>query len=165
MYTDLQASIFPRETNTKGHFQYQDICRTKGEHDTPKKSILSRHMQPAHKRMSRMLGYCLTLGTAEAWAGFSLVAAARLDAAERAALGFATLNSLDAEQARMTAAASLGAAGDPLPPFLGGMEDAAQWAEWASPAELDAYCLAAFRRMAPDRQAAFLRFVQRRAAA
>ncbi len=122
-------------------------------------------MKPAHKRMSRMLGYCLTLGTAEAWAGFSLAAAVRLDATERAALGFATLNSLDAEQARMTAAASLGAAGEPLPPFLGAMDEARDWAAWATPTELDAYCLAAFQRMAPDRQAAFLRFVQRRAAA
>ena len=122
-------------------------------------------MKPAHKRMSRMLGYCLTLGTANAWAGFSFVAAVRLSETERAALGFATLNSLDTEQARMTAAASIGEAGDPLPPFLGGMEDAVHWAEWASPAELDAYCLAAFQRMAPARQAAFLRFVQREAAA
>jgi len=165
VYTDLQAPTFFKETNAKGHFQYQDICRTKGEHDTQKKSTFSRYMKPAHQRMSRMLGYCLTLGTPEAWSGFSLVAAVRLDVTERAALGFAALNALDTKQARMTAAASLGAACGPLPPFLGGMEDATQWAEWAGPAELDAYCLAAFRRMAPARQAAFLRFVQRRAVA
>ncbi len=165
MYTDLQAKAISCEINEKSGLEYQDICRTKSERDTPKPSILSRYMKPEHKRLSRMLGYCLTLGTAEAWAGFSFVAAARLEATERAALGFAALGSLDADQARMTAAAVLGEAGDPLPPFLGGMEDAVHWADWASPAELDAYCLAAFRRMAPDRQAAFLRFVQRRAAA
>ncbi len=119
----------------------------------------------SHERVVRMLGYCLTLGTAEAWAGFSLVAAVRLDATERAALGFATLNSLDADQARMTAAAALDAAGAPLPAFLGHMDEAQFWASLASPAELEAYCLASFRRMAPARQAAFLRFVQGRAAA
>ncbi len=119
----------------------------------------------SHERVVRMLGYCLTLGTAEAWAGFSLVAAVRLDATERAALGFATLNSLDADQARMTAAAALDAAGAPLPAFLGHMDEAQFWAALASPAELEAYCLASFRRMAPARQAAFLRFVQGRAAA
>jgi len=115
--------------------------------------------------MSRMLGYCLTLGSPKAWADFSIVASARLTRIERASLAFAALNSLNGEQARMTAAAALGAAGEPLPPFLGAMDEARDWAALASAAELDAYCLAAFRYMAPARQAAFLRFVQRRAAA
>ncbi len=35
-------------------------------------------MKPEHMRMSRMLGYCLTLGTSDAWAGFSFAAAVRL---------------------------------------------------------------------------------------
>ncbi|MEY8838948.1 hypothetical protein AB9K41_07955, partial [Cribrihabitans sp. XS_ASV171] len=70
-------------------------------------------MKPEHKRMSRMLGYCLTLGTFEAWSGFSFVAAVRLDAAERAALAFAALKSLDPDQAELTAAGAIGSTGAP----------------------------------------------------
>lgn len=55
--------------------------------------------------MSRMLGYCLTLGNDAAWTGFSAVAAARLSETERAALAFAALNSLTPDHAEMTATA------------------------------------------------------------
>jgi hypothetical protein len=53
----------------------------------------------------------------------------------------------------------------PLPPLVNYMNEASFWADRAAPTELDAYCLATFNRMAPDRQAAFLDFIQRRAAA
>ena len=112
-----------------------------------------------HKRMSRMLGYCLTLGTANAWAGFSTVAAARLSDTERAALGFASLQSLSPDLAEITAAAALGAAGDPLPPFLGGLRDAEGWAQLATRAELKAYALAAYEAMTAPDQAAFFRHI------
>ncbi|WP_226942006.1 hypothetical protein [Pseudooceanicola spongiae] len=39
-------------------------------------SAMSRYAKPAHKRVSRVLGYCLTLGGADAWSGFAAVAAA-----------------------------------------------------------------------------------------
>ena len=52
-----------------------------------------------------------------------------------------------------------------FPAFLGNMDEAQFQASLASPVELEAYCLASFRQMAPHRQAAFLRFVQGRAAA
>jgi hypothetical protein len=45
------------------------------------------------------------------------------------------------------------------------MDDAAFWADMAEPGELEAYCLASFKRMIPARQMDFLAFVQRRAAA
>jgi len=106
-----------------------------------------------------MLGYCLTLGTANAWAGFSTVAAARLSDTERAALGFASLQSLSPDFAEMTAAAALGAAGDPLPPFLGGLRDAEGWAQLATRAELKAYALAAYEAMPAPDQAAFFRHI------
>ena len=45
------------------------------------------------------------------------------------------------------------------------MEEAAFWADMASRVELKAYCLATFQRMKPADQAAFLGYVQGRAAA
>ncbi len=116
-------------------------------------------MKPGHKRMSRMLGYCLTLGTADAWSGFSFVASARLSEIERAALAFSALKSLEVPHAEMTAAAAFRGAGTPLPPFLGGMEEARSWAADAGPAELKAVALAAFEALDPRDQAAFFRHI------
>ena len=56
-------------------------------------------------------------------------------------------------------------AGQPVPSFMGIMAEASHWADWASRAELKAYALACFRRMAPADQRAFLDHVQGRAAA
>jgi hypothetical protein len=52
-----------------------------------------------------------------------------------------------------------------MAPLFNYMDQAAFWADMATPDELDAYALASFNRMAPQRQAAFLGFVQGRAAA
>ena len=112
--------------------------------------------------MSRMLGYCLTLGTADAWSGFSDVAAVRLSAAERAALAFSTLNSLEPIHAESAAAASIGLAGAPLPPLLGGMDEARSWASYASRSELKAYALASFEAMSATDQAAFFKHINQR---
>lgn len=112
-------------------------------------------MKPQHKRLSRMLGYCLCLDTPEAWHGFSLAATLSLSRQERVSLAFAALNALEADDAEMTAAAVIGATGAPLPPFLGGMDDARSWASWASHSELKAYALACFEAMTPKDQAAF----------
>jgi len=56
------------------------------------------------------------------------------------------------------------AAGPPIPPFDGVMAEATFWANMANPDELAAYTLACYARLAPARQAAFLAYVQRRAA-
>lgn len=120
-------------------------------------SALSRFMQARHKRMSRVLGYCLTLDTPEGWRDFSLIAMARMSPRERVSLAFAALNTLETDVAELTAAAVTGAAGDPLPAFLGGMEGARSWAAWASRSELKAYALACFEAMAPKDRAAFYR--------
>lgn len=122
-------------------------------------SILSRFMQDRHKRMSRLLGCTLVLGDADAWQGFGLVAAARLTAQERGYLAAVTLATLPLETVEEIAAQALGAVGDPLPPFLGGMEDARFWASLASRSELKAYALACFEAMAPKDQAAFYRHI------
>lgn len=118
-------------------------------------------MKPEHKRMSRMLGYCLTLGTADSWSGFSFVAASRLSDTERAALAFSALNSLELDHAETTAAASIGSAGAPLPPFLGGMDEARFWASCASRSERKAYALASFEAMSAKDQAAFFRHISK----
>ena len=124
-----------------------------------KRSSLSNFMRPAHKRMSRMLGYCLTLGTANAWSDFAQVAAIRLTEIERASLAFAMLRSLSPASAELTAGAALGAAGAPLPPFLGGMDEARVWASWASRAELKTHTLAGFEEMSLADQAAFFQHI------
>lgn len=121
--------------------------------------------KPGHESMSRMLGYCLTLGTADAWSGFSLVAAARLSETERAALAFAALNALELDHAEMAAAASIGTADLPLPSFLGGMAEARFWASCASRSELKAFALASFEAMNPEDQTAFFRHVDNNKAA
>jgi hypothetical protein len=50
-------------------------------------------------------------------------------------------------------------AGAPIPALLGVMDQAAFWADMATPPELDAYALACVNRMAPKRKAAFLAYV------
>ncbi len=109
--------------------------------------------------MSKMLGYCLTLGSPSAWEGFALVAAAQLSELEREALAYWALIALPPERAEATAAAACEAAGEPRPAFLGGMSDARAWADWASPSERKAYALAAFEAMSPQDQAAFYRHI------
>ncbi|WP_299129589.1 hypothetical protein [uncultured Amaricoccus sp.] len=52
----------------------------------------------------------------------------------------------------------------PVPPFNSFLAEARQWADFTSPSELDAYALAAFDRMRPARQTAFLAHVGRIAA-
>lgn len=112
-----------------------------------------------------MLGHCLTLGNADAWSDFSFVAAVRLSETERAGLACSALNSLGADHAEMAAAASIGSAGAPLPPFLGGMGDARFWASYASRSELKAYALAAFEAMSAGDQAGFLDHINKTEAA
>jgi hypothetical protein len=90
---------------------------------------------------------------------FSVVATARLTALERVSLAFAALGSLPDDIAEDVAAARLGAAGEPLPPFLGEMTAARHWADWATDTERKAYALAAFEAMEPADQAAFFRHI------
>jgi len=137
----------------------ENITEISGLPNRKTRSGLSQLMKPEHKRMARMLGYALTLGNADAWSGFGYVAATRLTDTERAALAFSALSSLDPEQATMTAAASIGAAGVPLPPFLGGMDEARFWASCANRSELKAYAIAAYEALSVTDQAAFFRHI------
>lgn len=112
-------------------------------------------MNPNHKRMARVMGYALVLHDADAWLGFAKVATARMSEEERAALAIAALLSLPPARAEQCAADVLQPALDPLPAFLGGMEDARHWASYASTAELKAYALAAHDALTVRDQIAF----------
>ncbi|WP_127114043.1 hypothetical protein [Shimia sediminis] len=110
--------------------------------------------------MSRVLGYALTLGSPDAWGGFTTVATARLTIQERAALAWAALRSLDSpEQAEMVAEAVFEFAGHPLPTFLNPMDDARWWASFASLAERKAFALAAYEALSTREQMAFRRHI------
>jgi hypothetical protein len=129
------------------------------------RTAMSKSAPDRHKRAARVLGYCLTLDTVDAWWCFAAVIEAQLTVKERTALAFMALNSLDADTAAQVAQANLGdGAGQPIPPLFDYLDEAAFWADMAFPSELEAYCLAAFNRMAPKRQAAFLDHIQARAA-
>lgn len=128
---------------------------------------MTKWAKAQHKAAARSLGYALTLGGFDAWEGTSAMWAARLTLQERAALAFSALRALDLETAELTVTAALygSQAGMPMAVLCNPMTEASFWADCASTAELDAYALACFNRMAPPRQSAFLSFVQRRAAA
>ncbi|MFG6625002.1 hypothetical protein [Sulfitobacter sp. 1A12056] len=120
--------------------------------------------------VSRSLGYCLLLDDLDAWLGLSAILRARLNTTERAALAYVALKALLPQDAKAVAEAALGgaipsAAGQPIAPLFNHMDEAAFWADMAAPDEREAYCLASFKAMPYERQAAFLDFVQGRLAA
>lgn len=49
--------------------------------------------------------------------------------------------------------------GAPVPALISSMDEAQSWAEWATPAEHKAYCLACFNALSPVYRAAFLAYV------
>lgn len=120
--------------------------------------------------VSRSLGYCLLLDDLDAWLGLGCILRARLSTTERAALAYVALKALPPQQAQAVGDAALGnamlsTAGQPIAPLFNHMDEAAFWADIATPDEREAYCLASFKAMPYARQAAFLDFVQGRRAA
>jgi hypothetical protein len=130
-----------------------------------KSTSFSKLMKRPHLGATRMLGYALTLHDYETWEAASAVWQARLSPEECAALAWAALRALDLDHAREVANTVIQDAGAPLPPFISPMDEAAYWADIASPEELEAYCLATFQAMPRGRRAAFLDHVQGRQAA
>ncbi|MBL4915683.1 hypothetical protein [Szabonella alba] len=65
----------------------------------------------------------------------------------------------------MSAALTRMMAGSPPPLLLSAVDEASSWAEWATPDERKAYCLASFNAMPPKDRASFLAYVQRSKAA
>ncbi|MEH6646067.1 hypothetical protein [Sulfitobacter sp.] len=130
-------------------------------------TAISEFIKPAHKAVARSIGYALTTGDSEGWGMFTAIVLLRLDDAERIRMTYATLQSLHPDHVEDTREAALcrSGAGIPQAPLFNRMDQAVFWADMAEADELDAYCLAAFNRMAPQRQSAFLHFVRERAAA
>ena len=125
-----------------------------------KASTLSKFMKPDHKRMSRVMGYALTIGDADAWSGFATVAMAKATVAERAGLAWAALRALDTpEQVEQVVEAVLSHAGYPLPALLSPMSDARWWASIANRSERKAYALAAYDAMSLEDQMAFRKYI------
>jgi hypothetical protein len=87
--------------NTKAYNSRKDTTPKRG------RSAMAMYGKPDHKRVAKSLGYVLNQGTTSAWHGLTIILMARLTDAERAALAFATLNSLSDDQAYMTASVAL----------------------------------------------------------
>ena len=127
---------------------------------------LKQFMPDAYKRVARMVAYALTIGEDTHWVSLLDVLRVRLEPKERGAIAWAMLQSLESEQAAAVARSVLPSnCRMPLPPLLNCKEEAALWAEVATPGEIEVYCWAAFQRMNPKRQSAFLNHVERRAVA
>lgn len=73
----------------------------------PRSNAMSLYSTAAHKRVATAISYALTLGTSKAWEGLSLILMARLSKAERAALAYSALISLDEDTAYRTASVAL----------------------------------------------------------
>lgn len=121
-------------------------------------SILSRFMLDRHKRAAKTLGYVLTLAEPMKWAATARIWEARLNPTERYELARSVMLAMQPEDIEAVIADVTGAAGYPLPSFLDPLADAQWWAGLANPAELRAYCLAAFMSMTKREQGAFLDF-------
>jgi hypothetical protein len=70
-------------------------------------NAMSLYAKEAHTRLAKAIGFALAIGTSKAWEGLSLVLVARLTKAERAALAYSALISLDDETAYRTASVAL----------------------------------------------------------
>lgn len=117
-------------------------------------------IKSAHKRMSRVLGYVLTLNNSESWFEFRQLAKARLTEQERSSLAIAALQSLSPELMEAVIEACAGGAGYPLPAMLGQMDDARFWASHANRRELKAYALAAYDALPVHEQNAFYQHIR-----
>lgn len=118
--------------------------------------MLSTLIKKPHLTASRVLGYALTLGDAEAWQGNSAVWTAQLSVEERIAIGRSALRGLDIPDVK----AALQVAGAPLPPFLGPLEEALAWARFASADEINAYAFASFNALSAAGRRDFVQYAR-----
>ena len=125
---------------------------------------LKQFMTDNHKRAVRSLAYLLHDGDYDGWCDASIIWRARLTPVERAQLAYSALRSLDTDQAARVAATVLSRPGMPLPPFLDVVGEAADWAAWADPEQINATAVACFNAMPPAEQSAFAGHIGRRAA-
>lgn len=147
--------IAPSENATEYPGLSNRIRGHEAARSSQKRRVLSKDIKAEYRKLARVFGLVLQVGTFDAWLQFGQITTRHLTRQERAALAFGSLISLPQEIAVEAAAAALSAIGDPLPPFLGGMNDARLWAARATNAELRAYALAAFEALPAKDQAAF----------
>ena len=126
---------------------------------TGKSSLLAKHGKPAHKRTARVLGYALTLNDATGWQALTQTFSKHLSERECAGVALMALIALPDATAALVVEKCSNGAGPPLPPLLGHMDEAAHWADMATPNELDAYALASIKRMTPARKAEFINHI------
>jgi hypothetical protein len=107
-----------------------------------------------------MLGYALTLGSAEAWGDLAFVLVARLTSQERRALALTALASVDPDEAEDVAREALTASGTPIAPLQSFMDEASFWADLASQTELKAYSAASFSGLNSKNKLAFLKYAR-----
>ena len=124
-------------------------------HKHNRNSNFGKSIKPTHKRMSRAMGYCLTLDDTSGWYDFVRLCRANLNKNEQINLATAGLFVLTPDEREIVAAKVLGADGAPLPSFLGGMDDARFWASTATHNDLKAYALAAYEALPVKEQNAF----------
>jgi hypothetical protein len=83
-----------------GHSQEKPTLKTQA-------NAMSNWASDSHKRVATAISFALTLSTSKAWEGLSLILMARLTKAERAALAYSALLSLDDDLAYRTASVAL----------------------------------------------------------
>lgn len=81
-------------------------------------STFGKMIDPAHKCMAPMLGYCWTLDTGDGWQGVAALACAKLTERAHISLAWAALSRLIRDRAVAIAESVLGDAGAPNPALL-----------------------------------------------
>ncbi|MFD2857547.1 hypothetical protein ACFSZS_26350 [Seohaeicola zhoushanensis] len=115
-----------------------------------------------HEPSIRLFERALILCTPDAWLELRLEMGTSLDKVVLELLAFMSLRALGGDTAVETAhLALIQGAGQPQAPLFSFKDQATYWADMAEPAELEAYCLASFKKMSPARQAKFLEYVSR----
>jgi hypothetical protein len=119
----------------------------------------------AFQSLAQTLSHAVADGGFDAWSALLPELGANMSEQDRVKLAYFSLKSLEPEIAPQVAEYFLQRAGMPVAPLFNHMDEAAFWSDIAAPEELEAYCLACFSAMRPDRRAAFLNYIHGREAA
>ena len=122
----------------------------------------SKYLKDAHKIAVRTIGYALTLGNVDAWAGASQVLRKRLTANERAAMAWAILGSLNKEQVLLVIESfnCFKESNFPNVCLHDPVAEAKFWVADASPEEINTYAMACFNKMSPETKQQFIAYLQ-----
>ena len=120
------------------------------------------HIKKAHQSVGNTIMYALALTGERAWATAADIMRRRLTASERAALAWATMQSLSKDQALCVVEGldHFQGAGHPDVCLSDPASDAGWWASAASNEEIEAYAVAAVNRMAPTRRREFIEYLK-----